>query len=77
MDKADIFEITFSHIIEAGIETDEAARAGVFLLFDADGELWKKQAWEMNADDVVEYIDNRFGPVFAGWCKHFSQLTTH
>jgi hypothetical protein len=49
-------------ILDAGLEADESKVT--ILLFDTDGNLWKKQPDQMNADDAIEYIGHFFGLTF-------------
>lgn len=72
-DKATMFEYLVNEIIDAGFN----GSSPFFWLYDSDGELWPKAPHQMNADDIVEYIGARLGPVFAGFCKTKTQFTTH
>jgi hypothetical protein len=70
--KCAAFLFMVNAVLEAGIGGPEG-----ILLFDADGNLWKKQPDQMNPDDVAEYVEHKFGPVYAGFVREFWQFTLH
>jgi hypothetical protein len=76
-DKAAMFEYLVNEIIEAGIPPPGDLQNPFFVLFDADGQRWGKLPHQMSAADILEFVDNRFGAVFVGFCKTFPELTTH
>jgi hypothetical protein len=65
------FEYLINEILEAGFP----GSCPFFALFDADENPWPIAPHEMNATDIIEYVDGCFGPVFAGYCR--KRLTTH
>jgi hypothetical protein len=72
-DRASMFEYLATELRDAGF----SGSSPFFILYDADGQPWKKMPAEMNAQDIIEYIDNRLGPMFAGWCRERPEFTTH
>jgi hypothetical protein len=74
----DDFLLIVNAIRDAGLEAGLGAEGrGTLLLFDTDGKLWKKQPWEMNVADVVEYVEHKFGPTFARFVRSFEQFIVH
>jgi hypothetical protein len=61
-----IYTFLINELITAGLEEDSTP---YFLLLDADGQPWKKQPLEMSAPDIIEYVQCRFGDLFAGFCR--------
>jgi hypothetical protein len=76
-DKAAMFEYLVNEIIEAGIPAPGDLQNPFFVLFDADGQRWGKLPYQMSAADILEYVDNRFGPLFVGFIKDRAEFTTH
>jgi hypothetical protein len=72
LEKCATFEQVINAILDAGIGGPDG-----ILLFDTDGNLWKKQPDQMNPDDVVEYVQMKFGPLFASFVKEFPQFIIH
>jgi hypothetical protein len=72
-DKAAMFEFLINEIVDAGFDGSNL----YFYLFDADGQPWPKVPRQMSVPDIIEYIDARLGPVFAGFCRTKSEFTTH
>ena len=71
-EKCAAFLFFVNAILEAGLWAEPKG----ILLFDVDGNLWKKQPEEMNADDAVEYMGHQFGPLFATFVKQTSGSRT-
>jgi hypothetical protein len=70
--KCEAFLFLVNAIRDAGLEPDRG-----ILLFDTDGNLWKKQPWQMNVNDVIEYVEHRFGPPFTSFIRQFPDFITH
>jgi hypothetical protein len=73
------FEVLAWEIMYAGLASPPDILTNPFLtLHDNAGQLWKKQAQQMNAADVVEFIDHRYGPLYVQFLRdHFNGMTTH
>ena len=45
------------------------------LLFDGEGHFWPVPANQMGRDDIIRYVEARYGPMFAKWTAQ--KLTLH
>ena len=62
LEKIAAFEIMLTAIRAAGLNGNDPLEG--FLLFDLDGNLWHKQPWEIDPDDIIEFVQHRFGDLF-------------
>jgi hypothetical protein len=66
--KCDQFEREIYWLIYAGF----AQQNPFFVLSD-----WHKQPREMNASDILEYVDHHFGEPYLTFCRGITELRIH
>ena len=74
-DICDQYETDINEIIDAWLPP-EGPWPNIYL-FDADGQLWPIPAHQMGRADIIRYVEDRYGSVFAHWTARNPALTEH